>query len=657
MASELLKIKGIGPVTLEKLGKLGIFTPEELIAETPADYIDLDAESDLKAAENGDFVVAVLFIEYAAKPLRRGKLQLFRARGVARDGQKVKLTWYNANYVAKIVHVGAFVRVYGKLKKEGSVSEFINPTAELAVETKGRGIKPVYRLKGLIGQNVFREAVRDALDKGYTLKSLVPESGEELPLSAAARAAHLPRSVQEGKAARERVELESVVKGIAAYRLVVGKRRRVLFYGENTAVIDEVIDSLPYKLTQSQKEALGDILSGLGGEAALNAMLVGDVGSGKTVVALLTAYYAVKCGYQAALMAPTEILAAQHFKTFSKILSPFGVRIKLLTAALPAKEKREIIEAARTGEADIVIGTHAVISEKVAFKKLSLAIIDEQHRFGVAERTALIAKSNSEDTLTLSATPIPRSLRLTVFGDVEVLNIERRYKGNVTTSVVTKADKKKMLSFIAKECSEGRQAYVVCPRIRDVEGIESSSAERLFKELGKIYAGVLRVGLLHGRMKAAEKQAVLEEFYAGTLDVIVSTTVIEVGIDVPNATVMAVFDADRFGLAALHQLRGRIGRNGDKGYCFLYTEKEDEQPRLKVMTEENDGLEISERDLELRGAGEWLGEEQSGKGGAMLPVRLMIKAKELADKVDLAAHREELTAYALAKELYKISLS
>ena len=508
MASELLKIKGIGPVTLEKLGKLGIFTPEELIAETPADYIDLDAESDLKAAENGDFVVAVLFIEYAAKPLRRGKLQLFRARGVARDGQKVKLTWYNANYVAKIVHVGAFVRVYGKLKKEGSVSELINPTAELAVETKGRGIKPVYRLKGLIGQNVFREAVRDALDKGYTLKSLVPESGEELPLSAAARAAHLPRSVQEGKAARERVELESVVKGIAAYRLVVGKRRRVLFYGENTAVIDEVIDSLPYKLTQSQKEALGDILSGLGGEAALNAMLVGDVGSGKTIVALLTAYYAVKCGYQAALMAPTEILAAQHFKTFSKILSPFGVRIKLLTAALPAKEKREIIEAARTGEANIVIGTHAVISEKVAFKKLSLAIIDEQHRFGVAERTALIAKSNSEDTLTLSATPIPRSLRLTVFGDVEVLNIERRYKGNVTTSVVTKADKKKMLSFIAKECSEGRQAYVVCPRIRDVEGIESSSAERLFKELGKIYAGVLRVGLLHGRMKAAEKQAV-----------------------------------------------------------------------------------------------------------------------------------------------------
>ena len=381
-------------------------------------------------------------------------------------------------------------------------------------------------------------------------------------------------------------------------------------------------------------------------------------GSGKTIVALLTAYYAVKCGYQVALMAPTEILATQHFRTFSKILLPFGVKVALLTAGLPAKEKREIASAVAAGETDILIGTHALISGSVNFKNLSLAIIDEQHRFGVAERTALIAKSGSEDTLTLSATPIPRSLRLTVFGDVEVLNIERRYVGNVTTEVVVKAGKKAMLNAIAEECLRGRQAYVVAPRIRDIEGIESSSADRLYKELSKLYAGKLTVGLLHGKMKAAEKQAVLDGFYSGKISVIVSTTVIEVGIDVPNATIMAVFDADRFGLAALHQLRGRIGRNGDKGYCYLYTEKDaDEQIRLKVMTEETDGLEIAERDLQIRGAGEWLGEEQSGKGGAMLPVRMMIRAKELADKVDPEVHKEELTAYALAKQLYKISLS
>lgn len=658
MASELLKIKGIGPVTSDKLGKLGIFTPEELIAYTPVDYIDLDAESDLKIAENGDFVVAVLFIEYAAKPVRRGKLQLFRARGVAADGSKLKLTWYNANYVSKIVHVGAGVRVYGKLKKENGVPELINPTAEVAVEQKGRGIKPIYRLKGLIGQSVFREAVRDAIEKGYTLKSLVPEAADDMPLSEAVRTAHLPNTVAAGRKAKERIELESVIKDIVAYRLVVGKRRRELFYGENTAVIDPVIDSLPYKLTVSQKAALGGILSGLSGFDALNAMLVGDVGSGKTIVALLTAYYAVKCGYQVALMAPTEILATQHFRTFSKILLPFGVKVALLTAGLPAKEKREIASAVAAGETDILIGTHALISGSVNFKNLSLAIIDEQHRFGVAERTALIAKSGSEDTLTLSATPIPRSLRLTVFGDVEVLNIERRYVGNVTTEVVVKAGKKAMLNAIAEECLRGRQAYVVAPRIRDIEGIESSSADRLYKELSKLYAGKLTVGLLHGKMKAAEKQAVLDGFYSGKISVIVSTTVIEVGIDVPNATIMAVFDADRFGLAALHQLRGRIGRNGDKGYCYLYTEKDaDEQIRLKVMTEETDGLEIAERDLQIRGAGEWLGEEQSGKGGAMLPVRMMIRAKELADKVDPEAHKEELTAYALAKQLYKISLS
>ena len=658
MASELLKIKGIGPVTAEKLGKLGIYTPEELIAYTPADYIDLDAESDLKIAENGDFVVAVLFIEYAARPVRRGKLQLFRARGVTSDGCKLKLTWYNANYVSKTVYVGAAVRVYGKLKKENGAAELINPTAETAVETKGRGIKPIYRLKGLIGQGVFREAVKDAVEKGYTLKSLVPEASDEIPLSEAARSAHLPTTVAQGRQAKERIELESVVKDIAAYRLVVGKRRRTLFYGENTSVIDAVAESLPYRLTASQKAALDGILSGLTGIDALNAMLVGDVGSGKTIVALLTAYYAVKCGYQVAVMAPTEILAAQHFRTFSGILAPFGVRVSLLTAGLAAKEKRCVVSAAASGETDIVIGTHAVISDAVTFKALSLAIIDEQHRFGVAERTALIAKSRSEDTLTLSATPIPRSLRLTVFGDVEVLNIDRRYVGNVTTEVVTKAGKKAMLNFIAEECMKGRQAYVVAPRIRDIEGIENSSAEKLYKELTKLYNGKPAVGLLHGKMKAAEKQAVLDDFYSNKISVIVSTTVIEVGIDVPNATVMAVFDADRFGLAALHQLRGRIGRKGDRGYCFLYTEKDaEEQIRLKVMTEETDGLEIAERDLAIRGAGEWLGEEQSGKGGAMLPVRMMIKARELADKVDLNAHKEELTAYALAKQLYKISLS
>ena len=656
--SELLKLKGIGPVTLEKLGKIGIYTVEDLLKKMPADYVDLDAVSDLNAAENGDFVVFGVYIEYAARPVRRGRLQLFRARGVTPSGGKLKLTWYNANYVSRSVYVGAEIKVYGKLKKEGRTAELINPAYMSAFDPTKRGIKPIYALRGALPQATFAEAVRDATAKGYVVQSLVAEEQDSFPLNEAIRLAHIPDTVENALRARERVELERVIRDVAAYRLVAGERKRTLFYGENTSVIDPVVGALPFKLTVSQKEALAAILSGMCSDKPLNAMVVGDVGSGKTVVALLAAYFAVKCGYQAALMAPTEILAQQHFRTFSNILEPFGVKVRLLTAGLKAEARRKALSAISVGAANVVIGTHAVISKGVEFKNLSLVIVDEQHRFGVAERTALLKKSGSADTLTLSATPIPRSLRLTMFGDMDVLNIERRYSGNVSTHIVTPKKRKAMLEYIGRECISGKQAYIVAPKIYDVEGIESASVQKLYKELNAMYAPALKTALLYGKMKAEEKQAVLDGFYSGEISVLVSTTVIEVGIDVPNASIMAVFDADRFGLAALHQLRGRVGRNGEAGSCFLYTEKSgDEIVRLEIMTRETDGLDIAERDLELRGAGEWLGEEQSGRGGAMIPLRLMAKARELADAVDLKAHREELLAYALAKQLYKISLS
>lgn len=658
MANELLKLKGIGPVTLEKLSALGINSVEELLKKTPVDYVDLDAVGDLSRAENGDFVVSVVTVEYASRPVRRGRLQLYRARGVTASGEKLKLTWYNANYVSKSVFLGAEIRVYGKLKKEGRTLELINPAYMNAFDETKRGIKPIYALRGIVPQATFTEAVRDAVAKGYTVKSLVPAEKDDFPLSEAVREAHIPTSVAKAKSAKERIELERVIKDVAAYRLVAGNRARTTFYTENTSVIDPVTDALPFRLTPSQKESLSSILDGMCSDKPLNAMVVGDVGSGKTVVALLAAYFAVKCGYQAALMAPTEILAAQHFRTFSELLEPFGVKVRLLTAGLKADAKRKALQAIALGAADIIIGTHAVISKGVEFKKLSLVIIDEQHRFGVAERTALLNKSGSADTLTLSATPIPRSLRLTVFGDMEVLNVDRRYYGNVSTAVVTPKHRKAMLEYIRKECLDGKQAYIVAPKIYDIEGIESASVQKLYKELCTLYGDGIETALLHGKMKAEEKQAVLDGFYSGKISVLVSTTVIEVGIDVPNASVMAVFDADRFGLAALHQLRGRIGRNGGAGMCFLYTEKsEDEIVRLRIMTEETDGLNIAERDLELRGAGEWLGEEQSGRGGVPISVNMMAKAKELADAVDLKASRDELLAYALAKQLYKISLS
>ena len=660
--NELLGVKGVGPVTLEKLNYLGIYSRRGIVEKTPVDYIDLDAVSDLDEAEDGQFVVLVTEITSASKPFRKGKLQMYRVTGATDDGKKVKLVWYNANYVASVVCAGAKVRVYGKLRKEGRTFELINPAYEKADalgEGELRGIKPVYATRGVIPQKTFSAMVADVIAKGFDARGLADGEKGLMNLGEAFVKAHFPSSLSEAGEARERIELEKLLKDILAYRTVRRESRRAIYYEAHPAVIDKVTDALPYRLTQSQKAAVNDILERMQSDKPLNAMLVGDVGSGKTVVAMIAAYYAAASGHQAAVMAPTEILAVQHYRTFEKFLAPLGVKVVLLTGGCGASEKRVARSAVSSGYADIVIGTHAVISKGVDFRSLSLVVIDEQHRFGVAQRTALVDKGGAVDTLTLSATPIPRSLRLTVFGDVDVMSIDRRYSAdNVSTAVVTPAKRKGMTDYIVEECLKGKQAYVVAPKIFDAEGIEGFAAEKLYKELCSQYGDKVTIGLLHGRMKAQEKQKVLNGFAEGKVSVLVSTTVIEVGIDVPNASLMAIFDADRFGLSTLHQLRGRIGRDGSKAYCFLYTTKSgDDIVRLETLVRERDGLEIAEKDLEMRGAGEWLGEEQSGKGGASLSLALMRKAKDIADRTDVAPYKNELTAYALARGFVKISLN
>ena len=627
--NELLGVKGVGPVTLEKLNYLGIYSRRGIVEKTPVDYIDLDAVSDLDEAEDGQFVVLVTEITSASKPFRKGKLQMYRVTGATDDGKKVKLVWYNANYVASVVCAGAKVRVYGKLRKEGRTFELINPAYEKADalgEGELRGIKPVYATRGVIPQKTFSAMVADVIAKGFDARGLADGEKGLMNLGEAFVKAHFPASLSEAKEARERIELEKLLKDILAYRTVRRESRRAIYYEAHPAVIDKVTDALPYRLTQSQKAAVNDILERMQSDN---------------------------------VMAPTEILAVQHYRTFEKFLAPLGVKIVLLTGGCGAAEKRVARSAVSSGYADIVIGTHAVISKGVDFRSLSLVVIDEQHRFGVAQRTALVDKGGAVDTLTLSATPIPRSLRLTVFGDVDVMSIDRRYSAdNVSTAVVTPAKRKGMTDYIVEECLKGKQAYVVAPKIFDAEGIEGFAAEKLYKELCSQYGDKVTIGLLHGRMKAQEKQKVLNGFAEGKVSVLVSTTVIEVGIDVPNASMMAIFDADRFGLSTLHQLRGRIGRDGSKAYCFLYTTKSgDDIVRLETLVRERDGLEIAEKDLEMRGAGEWLGEEQSGKGGASLSLALMRKAKDIADRTDVAPYKNELTAYALARGFVKISLN
>lgn len=659
---ELSQVKGVGPKTLEKLNALNIFTVGDLADFLPLNYVDLDAVSDLENAVDGEFVLLKLIVSKANKPFRKGSLSMFAAYGLTESGKKIKLSFYNSPYAAKIFTENKIVRCFGKLRLQKG-AELINPAYEVCEgESKFTGIKPIYPTRGHVPQATFISIAGDALSD-YRADSFIPDDycirQGLLSLTEAYRAAHKPQAMSDIHSSRERIILDNLVKRICAFRLIREFGKRTEIYEEDISILNEFIKSFPYSLTPSQDKAVKEIVSVLRSDKPLNAMLVGDVGSGKTAVAVIAAYFAVKCGKQVAVMAPTEILALQHFKTFSSLLTSFGVKTALLTGSMTTAEKNAVKRAVVSGEVDIIIGTHAVISKGVKFKNLAFAVIDEQHRFGVAQRTALIDKGESVDVLTLSATPIPRSLRLTMFGDIDVINIERRFESdNIITALVPKIKRAEMLSYVVGECEKGKQAYIVCPRIVDDEGIDSGSVEAIYKELVKKYGKTVEFALLHGKLSAADKAKILSDFAENKVQILVSTTVIEVGIDVPNASLMIVFGAERFGLATLHQLRGRIGRNGARAYCFLYSEKDEENVRLTTLVKERDGLAIAEEDYEIRGAGEWLGESQSGGGDFFRPtVKLIVTAKSIADGIDVSARKDELIEYATRLSLSKVTLN
>ncbi len=659
---ELLSLKGVGETTLRKLHELNIFGLDDLAAFLPRDYMDFDSALPLEKGEGGAFVLSEVTVKSVSKPFRKGGLSVYRAYGVSDGGAKVRLTWYNSPFVAKHISEGVRVRVCGKLRVSGQ-KELINPAFEIcAGKVKLAGIRPIYPLKGLIPQTTMQKIARDMLGK-YTPESIIPESSHNkhslMSLAEAVRAAHLPNSIREADEGRKRIALEELVKRIAAFKMVRESERRYNTYPQPASCIDAAERALPFVLSASQKAAVEKITGVLRSGKPLNAMLAGDVGSGKTAVAMLSAYFAVKNGYQAAFMAPTEILAVQHYNNFEKTLAPLGVRIALLCGSTPVADKRAVKCALESGGADIVIGTQALFSAGVAFNNLGLVIIDEQHRFGVAQRTALIDKGRAVDTLTLSATPIPRSLRLTMFGDIDIIHLERRHPAdNITTAVVPGRKRGDMLEYIVKECEKGGRAFIVAPKIE--EDGDGYAAEELYSELKSAFGKRVKIGLLHGRISPSQKIAAIRGFERGEIGILVSTTVVEVGVDVPDASIMAIMGAERFGLATLHQLRGRVGRNGGKAYCFLYTEKNPrEQARLEIMAKETDGLAVAEKDYELRGAGDFLGESQSGRGfaGVNLPVSLVNLAASLAGEVDAVKYGEILRDYILRFGLRRITLS
>ena len=649
---KLTDIKGISDKRVQDLAKMGIFTPEDLIKHFPRNYLDLRKITPLEKCYNNDIVLTCGKLMTAPKMFTSArKLRCVRV-AVEQGLRGFTAVWFNQPYVMSHLKAGEECLFYGRIKSDFGGISIINPTFEpVDNNVKLKGIVPVYTVKGNITQKVVRDAVKSAIF-GLDIKSVIParltKKYDLENLKTAYIDVHAPSDAETQKNAAERIALEEYFILVSAFRFIKGDRQQIRInqYSCTAADMREFISRFGFEFTDGQKNAVNDIFSDLSSPRSMNRLLQGDVGSGKTAVALCAIYTAVKSGYQAAMLAPTEILAEQNYKIISRLFPEYEV--VFLSGSIKAAEKKAIKARIKSGEARIVVGTHAVLQGDVEFYNLSMCVCDEQHRFGVGQRSALVAKGIIPDVLVMSATPIPRTVSLIFYGDLDITEIKDKPKNRlpVATFLVPERKYEGMLGFIRDTVKGGNQAFCVCPKIEEDEEGTLMSVTELFEELSAKLTGV-RVGLLHGKMKDAEKARIMADFKAKAFDVLVSTTVVEVGIDVPNATVMVIYNAERFGLSQLHQLRGRVGRGAGKSYCFLFTRSDDEQSleRLKVLCSSTDGFQIAEKDFEMRGSGDFMGTRQSGRflndlGDLVYPPSVIFSAKKLCD--DAFSHPEEL---------------
>lgn len=643
---DLIKLKGVGAKTLEKLAKLGITDERSLLDFLPKSYWDMTKEGDLSVAEHGEYILLKGELKKLTKVARvRAGLNFFRAE-LATQNTSVKLVWFNAPYLRANLEEGGRYTVWGKVSKKDGRAEIINPGFEPEDGDRLSGIVPIYATRGLIQQSVMRKITADAVEKCFVEPLL--ENYDLMPLADAYKYAHVPLDKKTAYIARRRLALEELTARLCAYRLAKSgsEGRKTRSYNKCFEDMDDIVSSLPFKLSQSQLGAIREIMDDLKSKKRMNRMLLGDVGCGKTIVALITMAFAVRSGYQAALMAPTEILARQHYQNAVGLLEPFGIKCVFLAGSLSQSEKRSIYKDIKNGDADIVIGTHAVLNDKVEFKDLGYIVIDELHKFGVRQKSLLENKALSVDVAIMSATPIPRVLALGEYGDIDVSAIESRKTIDEypKTYVVPSGKEKAMYSFVGEHCLGGEQAYIVCPLVEDSEGLEVSSAKSVYSELKEGVFSDLSVGLIYGGMKDEAKEKVMNAFYDGEYNVLVATSVVEVGIDSKDATIICVMNADRFGLASLHQLRGRVGRrSGQTSYCFLHTLKEDECERLKILADNADGFTIAEEDARIRGYGDFLGFRQSGgASGVMIDKKLLERSRAYLEKMFEPENRSKL---------------
>jgi ATP-dependent DNA helicase RecG len=634
-------LAGVGPKLAERLAALGIETLGELVEHVPRDFLDWSEATGFAALRLGQEATVECTVERARlRPTRRRNLKLVEASVVDREGGRATAVWFNQAWLADRLLAGTKLLVHGQLQTGGTFKverhEFAGDGAGLHTV----GLVPLYPASESVSTVKLRDLTERALPLARWFPDALPaelREAEDLPLRADALTLyHRPERLEDVREARRRLALEELLVlqlGLLARRRELEEGAVAPPLGEPGELIVGYRRALPFALTPEQEGAIREIDSDLIGTRPMQRLLQGDVGSGKTVVALYAILRAVERGQQGALMAPTETLAEQHFLTVEPICSALGVRAALLTGSV--KDELE--------GADVVVGTHALIQEGVAFRSLAVAVVDEQHRFGVEQRRALGA--STPHVLHMTATPIPRTLAQTVYGDLDVTEIARPPRGRrpIITSWVSHERAAEAYKRLRRHLQHGRQAYVVCPLVSESEAIEARAAEQEAERLRTAELCEFRVGCLHGRMRPAERRAVMDEFKRGQLDVLVATTVIEVGVDVPNATIMIVQEADRFGLAQLHQLRGRVGRGGEQSYCLLVSRPkeeltEDAQRRLETLVETSDGFKLAEVDLELRGEGQLLGVRQSGlpdlKFASLTRDRKLIeKAKEWAERL------------------------
>ena len=615
-------VRGVGEARVKSLAKLGITDLKSLISYFPRAYEDRRESRRIAELQVGEraCVTAMVASEPKLSRIRKG-LELVKLR-VVDESAALELTYFNQSYLKNTFHVGESYTFYGTVEGTLLRRTMTNPVFEREGLHAVTGcIVPVYPLTAGVGQSLLHRAIRQGLDEGADrLPDLLPAELRRQHGLCDVRYAyeniHFPADDAALAAARRRLAFEELYFLTLGLRLL--RARRTTVKGKTCAAVDMTpfFGALPFSLTGAQARAVDDILRDMTAERPMNRLVQGDVGSGKTMVAAAGIYFAAKNGLQAALMAPTEILAEQHEKTLSALLGPLGVHVLLLTGAKTPAQKRAAREKIASGEAQLIVGTHALISTGVEFHALGLVVADEQHRFGVAQRTRLTEKGDAPHLLVMSATPIPRTLALIAYGDLDVSVIAELPPGRrpVETFLVSEALRERLNGFIRKQCAGGHQVYVVCPAVEDGEENAMKSAEGWAQTLRDETFPELRVGLVHGRMKSAEKDAALSAFRAGDYDILVATTVVEVGVDVPNATLMVIENAERFGLSQLHQLRGRVGRGSAQSYCVLVsgTKNEETKKRLQALCKTTDGFKIAEQDLALRGPGDFFGSRQHG---------------------------------------------